>query len=367
MRILLCSPLEGAVGGIQRWTNHILKYYQKNVNPSDIDLDIYSLDRKTSVVTGTSLIKRLISGLREYPALVKGYKNEIIKNQYDIVHITSSASISLLKDIAMLRFARKKGLKSIIHFRFGRIPELLVSKNWEYKLLLKVIRLADIAVVIDQKSYDSLKIIGCSNIQLLPNPVTPEIHQIIERNPNIKRDTRKILFAGHVKETKGVFELIEACKQIENVSVKLIGKVTDEMRAVLLNKINETDSWLDIAGELEYEDTIKEMMSCGVFVLPTYTEGFPNVILESMACACPIIATSVGAIPEMLSVNEAKHYGICIESKNTEQLKVAINKMLNQPDFARECGENAQERVNTLYSMPIVWTQITNLWKSLLN
>src|SRR5690606_3367655 len=138
--------------------------------------------------------------------------------------------------------AKRKAVKSIIHFRFGRIPELIESKNWEYKLLMRVIRLADVVIVIDQKSYDALKNEGFNNIELFPNPVTPEIHQIIERNPNIKRDTRKILFAGHVKETKGVFELIEACKQIENVSVKLIGKVTDEMRAVLLNKINETDS-----------------------------------------------------------------------------------------------------------------------------
>jgi|SRR5690554_57158 len=367
MKVLLCSPLKGTVGGIQRWTNHILKYYQENVIPSDIDMDIYSINRKISVVTSTSIVKRIASGVREYPAMIKGYKKKVSEKNYDIVHITSSASISLSKDIVMLNIAKRKAVKSIIHFRFGRIPELIESKNWEYKLLMRVIRLADIVIVIDQNSYDALKNEGCKNIELLPNPVTPEIHQIIERNPNIIRNTREILFAGHVKETKGVFELIEACKKIDNISVKLIGQVTDEVKATLQNAINENDSWLNIAGELDYEDTIKEMLSCGIFVLPSYTEGFPNVILESMACACPIVATSVGAIPEMLGVNEAKDYGICIEPKNTDQLVDAINKMLENPEFAKECGENAQERVNKLYSMPIVWTQITNLWKSLLN
>src|SRR5690554_4532986 len=121
MRILLCSPLEGAVEGIQRWTNHILNYYHENINPNEIDIDVYSLSRKTSVVTGSNIIKRLVLGAREYPALISGYKKEIIKKQYDIVHITSSASISLSKDLAMLNIAKRKGVKSIIRSEERRV------------------------------------------------------------------------------------------------------------------------------------------------------------------------------------------------------------------------------------------------------
>ena len=131
-------------------------------------------------------------------------------------------------------------------------------------------------------------------------------------------------------------------------------------------KIAGEDSfqWLDIAGEFKYEDTITEMLSAGVFVLPTYTEGFPNVILESMACACPIIASSVGAIPEMLDVNSDIYYGLCIEPKDTKQLKEAIIRMLEDRTFAISCGINAQKRVNEQYSMPAVWNKLTNIWIS---
>jgi glycosyltransferase involved in cell wall biosynthesis len=309
----------------------------------------------------------MVLGLREYPILIKGYKKVVTQKKYDIVHITSSASISLLKDLAMVNIARRKGIKSIIHFRFGRIPELHAKKNWEYKLLLAIIQRVDVAIVIDQTSYDTLKNEGYNNIELIPNPVTPEIQKIINRNLNIVREERKILFAGHAKVTKGVYELIEACKNIDNITVKLIGEVTEEARLKILKTAGKDNSWLCIAGQQDYETTIKEMLSAGVFVLPTYTEGFPNVILESMACACPIVASAVGAIPEMLNVNDPGNFGICVEPKNIEELTEAINKMLENPEFAKECGENAQKRVNKLYSMPIVWSQLTNLWKSLLN
>src|SRR5690554_448584 len=365
MKVLLCAPLEGTVGGIQKWTNHLLKYSKEN--KSSYEIDVYSMSRKFHVKSGTGLIKRLVYGIREYPRIVKRYKKEISHKKYGLVHITSSASISLLKDIAMIKIARKKHVKSIIHFHFGRIPELQKSNNWEYKLLCKIIRKVDLAIVIDQKSYDSLRKAGFNNIEYLPNPVTPEIHQIINRNPNIVRDNRRILFAGHVITTKGVFELVQACKKINKISLKFIGQVSEEMKLKIYKSLGENKSWIDFSGVQDFETTIKEMMSCGVVVLPSYTEGFPNVILESMACACPIVATSVGAIPEMLGVNEAKDYGICIEPKNTEQLTVAINKMLENPGFAKECGKNAQERVNKMYNMPIVWTQVNSIWNTILN
>ena len=109
------------------------------------------------------------------------------------------------------------------------------------------------------------------------------------------------------------------------------------------------------------------MMSAGVFVLPTYTEGFPNVIIESMACGCPIVTTDVGAIPEMLDIEHGFSYGICVKPKDVEGLKNAVEKMLNDRDYALQCGKNAQLRVQEQYAMSVVWNQLTSIWTSLIN
>lgn len=105
------------------------------------------------------------------------------------------------------------------------------------------------------------------------------------------------------------------------------------------------------------------MMACSVFVLPTYSEGFPNVILESMACGCAIIASNVGAIPEMLAINSQKPCGICIEPRNKKELKKAIEFILDHPDIAQEYGKRAKERVFREYSIDSVWLRMVKIWK----
>jgi glycosyltransferase involved in cell wall biosynthesis len=362
--ILLCSPYNGGIGGISRWTDHILAYYEQNKS------DNLNLSHYYETIPGGnadySLWKRSIIGVKNYSRIYRGLVKHLQVHNFDVVHFCSSASLSLLKDIILLKAAKNRGVKSVIHFRFGRIPDLYQKRNWECKLLNICIKLADKIVVIDQMSYDTLLKEGYNNIELLPNPLSPKVLEIIEQNKHIEKEERKIVFAGHCIQTKGIFELIEACREIDNIKLKMIGFVSEETRAMLLEKAGENSIiWLKIAGEQDYETTIKEMLSAGVFVLPTYTEGFPNVILESMACACPIVTTKVGSIPEMLDIANGENHGICIEPKNMEQLREAIQKMLNDRKYALKCGLNAQKRVNEIYSMPIVWNELQNIWKKL--
>lgn len=362
IKVLLCSPLgKKGAGGISRWTQHILRYYDSI--QKDLILNHFYVDGNV-IHAGTNILIRIFNGLKSYMPFLRGLSRELSNNNYDVVHFCSSASISLLKDIYSIKIAKNKKIKTIIHFRFGRIPELYKKKNWEQKLLHKVITMADKVIVIDKMSYDTLINEGYRNIELLPNPLAPKVSDIIERNKSILKEDRKIVFAGHVVETKGVFELIDACKDIQNIKLEMLGFVSDEIRQVLKNRAGENNSqWLEIVGEKDFEIVIKEMLSAGIFVLPTYTEGFPNVIIESMACACSIITTKVGAIPEILDIEHGDNYGICIEPKNVKQLKIAIQRMLNDREFAIRCGLNAQKRVNELYSMPIVWKQLEKIWK----
>lgn len=365
MKVLLCSPYKGIVGGISRWTNHVIKFYNENrqVYP-ELEVEFYSTDRQNKVYANTSLIKRVLLGIKDYIPVLRKYQKTITRNKFDVVHITTSASISLLKDLLMLKIARKKNVKTVIHFRFGRIPELYKKKNWEYRLINKVIKSADIVIVLDKRSYDVLITEGFTNIKILPNPLTPEIGNIIKLN-NVIREKRKILFAGHLIPTKGIFELVEACKDMPDIVLTMIGYGTDDMKNKLM-MLSDNGSWLEIKGEQSYENTILEMMSSQIFVLPTYTEGFPNVILESMACGCSIVASRVGAIPEMLNDGDEKICGICIEPQKPVEIKKAILKFLDDEDFAQLCSQNAVDKVNKNYSMPNVWDLMHNLWKSLL-
>ena len=87
------------------------------------------------------------------------------------------------------------------------------------------------------------------------------------------------------------------------------------------------------------------------------------MIIESMACGCPIVTTPVGAIPEMLNINTETPCGICVEPKNVEQLKAAIESFLQNDDLATSYGKRAQARVREQYAIDKVWEQLVSIWK----
>ena len=368
-KVLLCSPLDLSFGsGIARWADHVKNYYVKN-GESFVDLSIYPMDRTAYIDESISFLKRAYLGLKDYNRIIKGIIKKVSESRCDIVHIASSASISLIKDLMLLRKLSRRKVKTIIHFHFGRIPELFASNNWEWKLICTVAKIADKIVVIDKSSYTCLLKAGIDNVVLIPNPLSPQIANQIAANGDVSRDDRSILFVGHVYKAKGVFELVEACSRIPNISLKLVGKydVAIKNELELMASKLKSASWLEFTGNLTFDKVIDEMLRCGVFVLPTYTEGFPNVILESMACACPIVTTDVGAIPEMLDIDKGDYCGKCVEPRQVVQLQDAIQEMIDNRKYAEECGRNAQLRVNEYYSMPVVYKQLEHLWHNVLS
>ena len=365
MRILFATPYKCISGGISRWAENIINYY--NGLETDVELDVLPMndtkERSAEDFVGNSTIRRVARGLRTYGYALRTLRRKLEGAKYDILHIASSASISLLKDIVMMRIAHKRGVKSVLHFHFGRIPELAKKQNWEWKMLLYAVKLSDKTVVIDRQSYETLMSKDCYNVEYVPNPLAPVIGDIISKM-DVERKSNMLLFVGQCLPTKGVYELVDACGSISNIELWMLGAITDDMSQELTTRWNGS-SKLYIAGNLSFEEVIRMMCKCDVFILPTYTEGFPNVILEGMACGCAIVTTPVGAIPEILGDEDGNPYGLMVEPRNVEQLRDAINKMLSDDVFKETCRKNAQQRVNERYNMNSVWQQMVRVWRSI--
>jgi len=366
IKVILMAPISGVTGGIKNWTNIILSYASTQLN-SNVEIIPFDFTRQVNGALFANIFIRIWSCIKDYISLTIKASHFIRRTEADIVHITTPSSFLLIKDLILIASAHRSGKKVVVHFHFGRIPKLFRSKNWERFLINRVVRKSECTIVMDKTSMDVLLSAGYTNVYNIPNPVSPAISSIIEQ-ACLKTTPNSILFAGHVLKSKGVEELITACKSIPSSHLKIIGAVSDKYKTELLSMAGpNSGSWLEIRGELDYPSTIREMCSNAVFVLPSYTEGFPNVILESMACSCAIVATSVGAIPQMLNVEiPGKECGIVVPPKDVEQLSNAISRMLTDNEFADKCRNNARERLLENYTVSKVWGQLENIWRNVI-
>ncbi|MBW1676051.1 MAG: glycosyltransferase family 4 protein [Deltaproteobacteria bacterium] len=142
---------------------------------------------------------------------------------------------------------------------------------------------------------------------------------------------RVILFVGNLVEIKGLNVLLEATARLRNElkDIQLIfvgdGPLERELkdRAIQLG-LDGTIFW---AGRMPNEQVSQFMGACDALVLPSLNEGFGIVCLEALACGRPVVASKVGAIPEIIDDPEC---GILVEAGNPQALASALHEALQR-------------------------------------
>ena len=368
MKVLFCTPYletpDVVSSGIGTWARNIIAYNQKTGN--GIEIVPVSFDRQTHIEEYTvGGFKRYYSGMKEVGKCVVNAIRKIKTEKPDVIHICTSGYLGFIKDIILTRAAHRRGIKSIVHLHFGRVPSIIEKKGFEYRLLKKLLDIADTVVVIDRKSFQALSELHYQNIAYIPNPVSDTFLKEVEKQKGrFERQYKSAVFLGHVVPTKGVTELVEGCCQVPDLSLRIIGKCTEEMKEKLLSLAakREGGKWLNVVGEIPYTQVIKELMQADSFLFPSYTEAFPNVILEAMACGCTIASSNVGAIPEILNY-KGESAGICFNPESADEVAKAANTLYKDDSYRTQLSEKAKEKVYSTYTTEKIWPQLLNIWR----
>jgi glycosyltransferase involved in cell wall biosynthesis len=148
---------------------------------------------------------------------------------------------------------------------------------------------------------------------------------------------------ANLRAVKGLELLIDATAHLLNVFPNLRVRVAGEgeNRPVLEKLIHERG----LHGKFELVGTIKDiprfLEQLDVAVLCSHAEGMPNAVLEYMAAARPIVATSVGAVTELI---EDGLQGLVVPPGDAASLTRAISQLLNDSSLANKLGQAARDR-----------------------
>jgi len=111
------------------------------------------------------------------------------------------------------------------------------------------------------------------------------------------------------------------------------------------------------------KDVAAVYQSTDVFVLPSLTEGVPMTILEAMAYHCPVVATAVGGVPEI--IREGKT-GLLVPSNNEKAMRAAIERLLNEKRLRHDIVERAFEYVVSEHTMKKMCDRYESVYQGML-
>ncbi len=111
-------------------------------------------------------------------------------------------------------------------------------------------------------------------------------------------------------------------------------------------------------GWVTGDNKLTALAQSDILVLPSYREGLPNSLLEAMASECAIIATNVGAIPDVIQSGEN---GILIEPGDTKNLAEELRRLTFDSIERRRLAKNARDTVTLNHDINTIWPQVLGL------
>jgi glycosyltransferase involved in cell wall biosynthesis len=178
-------------------------------------------------------------------------------------------------------------------------------------------------------------------------------------------DEIRVLFVSYLSKAKGAFDLLQAVPlvttQQPNVRFLLAGARLDVERNItyvdnpasneatlqqLLAK-KEVAERVQLLGEKIGREKNETFVNADIFVLPSYAEAFPTVVLEAMAAGLPVVATPVGALPEVFD----KRHILFVEPGNISQLAAAIVQLAQDATCRQQMGTFNRQTVQQHFDL----------------
>ncbi len=220
-----------------------------------------------------------------------------------------------------------------------------MKKNpWQISYIKgQIVKLNGILALHKEQREDIIGTYGCEaeKVQVIGTGYNKEVFYIQE---NLCRDEKKqrLIFAGKISEKKGVMSLIRSLSYIEDVENKYIlalagGAGNREEFDEIQRLAAESPCEVTFLGRLSHQELAQEMNGSDIFILPSFFEGLPLVIIEAMACGLRVVCTDLPGIKPWMDNALPDH---CVTFVNPPEMRNADEPLEKDlPIFERNLAE----------------------------
>jgi glycosyltransferase involved in cell wall biosynthesis len=170
-------------------------------------------------------------------------------------------------------------------------------------------------------------------------------------------------YIGRLSEPKGILNFLEAIpmmlKKGNNLRFLIGGDGQLRERVEEFLSKDNMDKKVTFVGWIPHDQLPKYLNEVKLLVLPSYTEGLPDIVLEAMACGTPVLATPVGAAPDVIKDGET---GFTMEDNSPQCIAENVARALNRPDL-----EQIARNGRALVEREFTYEKAVEAWRDVLH
>jgi glycosyltransferase involved in cell wall biosynthesis len=285
------------------------------------------------------------------------------RRSYDIIHCHLLQGFHAPAAILMKALFKKKVIIKVgatgLLSDFIMIKKVLLG-DW---LLRRTLGADRVITVCSPSSAEALAA-GFSPVQVahIPNGVDTAC---FKPGPDTGKRGNTITFIGRLDYLKGVDVLLQALRKLIDsripVHLDILGDGPER------NKLEMMSQQLGINDAVTFHGAVHGvepyLQQATMLVLPSLSEGMPNVVLEAMACGLPVIATRVGGIVDIIADGEN---GLLVDAQRPDQLYDAMKKLFTDRQLADRLGRQALKTIEQQFSIDTIVNRYSALYQALM-
>jgi glycosyltransferase involved in cell wall biosynthesis len=238
-----------------------------------------------------------------------------------------------------------------------------------------VARRLDRIITVSQSSAKDTRLffkVHADKLRVVYNGIDTEIYN---RNEEASQNPNGLIMVGNTDDRKkGALYLLQALQLLREDGIKLT--IVDDAERhssyiedvgplpsygfKLVRKLN-LDGLVHFTGRLTQEELVKRYSAAKIAVVPSLYEGFGLPAAEAMACGVPVIATTGGALPEVVG-----NAGILVPPGKAEALAAAIKQLLNDEEIQQRMSEAGRKRVEEKFNWEQAATRTLDVYQEVL-
>lgn len=355
MKVIITSPSlnpKENVSGISSVSQFIIS------NNSEMNYIHFEVGKKDAESTSKlSRIKRILRNRTDWKRLLLQHKEAVIHYNMPLM------GAAIIRDYLLLQIAYSLGFPIILHIHGG---QLMTNRNrpWFINRLLTsvfswakhILVLSDLEKRILEEDFD------VKNVHSLPNCIDLREARKFERMHDLSRSL-SILYLGRIEKNKGIDYILEASKRLQYEGTDFVlhfaGKEENEGEYLPILQQELGDKFV-YHGVVSGDVKNKLLKECDVFLLPSFFEGLPMALIETMSFGEIPVVTNVGSISSLVEDNIN---GLFIQVKSVDDIVEKIKVLIGNAEFRQKLSNAAQKTVFTLYDDKAYINKLNTLYK----